>query len=69
MNTGPQNLHKHFQKLATAGSECLVGNNLEVLYKFLEGGFSIDDIDLGRTLYSVMDEGEIEERGMFKCGI
>ena len=66
MNTTPQNLHKHFQKLATAGSDYLVGNNLEVLYKFLEGGFSID---FGRTLYSVMDEGKIEEKGMFKCGI
>ena len=28
-----------------------------------------DDIDFGRKLDSVMDEGEIEEKRMFKCEI
>ena len=39
----------------------LVGNNLEVLHELLVGRFSKDDIDFGRILNSVMDEGEIEE--------
>ena len=33
------------------------------------GGFSKDDIGVGRKLNSVMDEGEIEEKGKFKCEI
>ena len=67
MNTGTLNLHKHFKK--TAGSDYLVGNDLEVLYEPLERGFLEDDIDFGRKLDSVMDEGEIEEKRMFKCEI
>ena len=35
----------------------------------LEGGFLEDDIDVGRKLNSVMDEGEIEEKRMFKYEI
>ena len=62
MNTGSLNLHKHFRKMATTGSDFLAGNNLEVLYELLEGGFSEDDIDFGRKLDFVMDEGEIEKR-------
>ena len=54
---------------STTGSDYLVGNDLEVLYELLEGGFLEDDIDFGRKLDSVMDEGEIEEKGMFKCEI
>ena len=71
MNTGSLNLHKHFQKMATTGSDYLVGNDLEVMYELLEAGFLEHDIDFGRKLDSVMDEGEIEEKGMFKyeiCG-
>ena len=68
MNTGPLNRHKHFHKLATTGRDYLVENDLEVLYELLEGGFSIEDIDFGRKLNSVMDEGEtVEEKGMLKC--
>ena len=55
--------------MATTGSDYLVGNDLEVLYELLEGGFLEDDIDFGRKLDSVMDEGEIEEKIMFKCEI
>ena len=57
--------------MATTGSDYLVGNDLEVLYELLEEGFLEDDIDFGRKLDSVMDEGEIEEKGMFRhkiCG-
>ena len=39
----------------------LVENDLEFLHELLVGGFSKDDIDFGRILNSVMDEGEIEE--------
>ena len=63
------NLHKHSQKMATTGSYYLVGNNLEVLYELLERGYLEDDIDYGRKLDSVMDEGEIEEKGMLRCEI
>ena len=45
--------------MATTGSDNLVGNDLEVLYELLEGGFLEDDIDFGRKLDSVMDEGEV----------
>ena len=48
--------------MATAG-DYLVGNNLEDLYEFLERRFLEDDIDFGRKLHAVMDEGKIEERG------
>ena len=48
--------------MATTGSDFLAGNNLEVLYELLEGGFLEDDIDFGRKLDFVMDEGEIEKR-------
>ena len=39
----------------------LVENDLKLLRELLVGGFSKDDIDFGRILNSVMDEGEIEE--------
>ena len=55
--------------MATTGSDYLVGNDLEVLYQLLDGGFLKDDIDFGNKLDSVMDEGEIKEKGMFKCKI
>ena len=55
--------------MATRGSDYLVGNDLEVLYELLEEGLMEDDIDFGRKLDSVMDEGEIEEKEMFKCEI
>ena len=35
----------------------------------LEEGFLEDDIDFGRKLDSLMNEGEIEENGMLKCEI
>ena len=63
------NLQKHFEKMATTGSDYLVGNDLQTLYELLEGGFLEDDIDFGHKLHSVMDESEIEEKGMFKCEI
>ena len=62
-------MHKTFQKIATAGSDYLVGNNLEDLCELLEGGFLEGDMDFGQKLDSAMDEGEIEEKGMFKCEI
>ena len=65
----PVKLYKHFQKMATAGSDHLVGKDLEDLYELLEGGFLEGDIYFGRKLDSVMDEGEIEEKGIFKCEI
>ena len=55
--------------MATADSDYLVGNDLEDLYELLEGRFLEDDIDFGRKLEYVMDEGEIEEKGMFKYEI
>ena len=55
--------------MATAGYDYLVGNDLEVLYELLEGVFLEDDTDFGRKLDSVMDEGEIEKKVMFKCEI
>ena len=55
--------------MSTTGSDYFVGNDLEVLYELLQAGFLEDDIDFGRKLDSVMDEGEIEEKGMFKCEI
>ena len=47
----------------------MIGNDLEVLYELQEGGFSKHAIDFGRKLNSVMDEGEIEAKRMFKCDI
>ena len=47
--------------MATTGSDYLIGNNLEVLCELLEKGFLGDDIDFGRKLDSVTDEGEIED--------
>ena len=47
----------------------MVQNNLEDLYELLERGLLEDNIDFGCKLDSVMDEGEIEEKGMFKCEI
>ena len=62
LNTGSLNLHKHF---GNGGQQAvisyLVENDLKVLRELLVGGFSKDDIDFGRILNSVMDEGEIEE--------
>ena len=55
--------------MATPGYDYLVGNDLEVLYELLEGVFLEDDTDFGRKLDSVMDEGEIEKKVMFKCEI
>ena len=55
--------------MATADSDYLVGNDLEDLYELLEGRFLEDDIDFGRKLEYVMDEGEIEGKGMFKYEI
>ena len=52
---------KQFQKMATAGTDYLVENDLEDLYELLEGEFLEDNIDFGRKLDSVMDKGEIEE--------
>ena len=48
--------------MATTDSHYLVGNDLEVLYEFLEGGCLEDGIDFGRKLDSIMDEGEIEKK-------
>ena len=62
MNNGPLNLQKHFQKMATTGSDYLVGNNLEVLYELLEGGFLEDHIEFRHKLDSVIDEGEIGKK-------
>ena len=53
----------------TTGSDQLVENNLEALYELLEGGFLEDEIDFGCKLHSVMDEGEIDQKGLFKCQI
>ena len=55
--------------MATRGSDYLVGNDLQTLYELLEGEFLEDDIDFGHKLHSVMDESEIEEKGMCKCEI
>ena len=55
--------------MAIAGNDYLVGNNLENFYERLKRGFLEDDINFGCKLDSVMDEGEIEEKGMFKCEI
>ena len=55
--------------MATAGYDYLVGNDLEVLYELLERVFLEDDTDFGRKLDSVMNEGEIEKKVMFKCEI
>ena len=55
--------------MATTDSHYLVGNDLEVLYEFLEGGCLEDGIDFGRKLDSIMDEGEIEKKDMFRCEI
>ena len=52
---------KQFQKMATAGTDYLVENDLEDLYELLERGLLEDNIDFGRKLDSVMDKGEIEE--------
>ena len=60
-------MHKHFQKMATPGSDYFVGNGLEDLYKLLERRFLEDNIDFGCKLHSVTDEGEIEEKRMFTC--
>ena len=62
MNTGSLILHKNSQEIATTGSDYLVGNNLEVLYELLQGGFLEDDIDFGRKLDSVMNEGEKKKK-------
>ena len=69
MNNGPLNLQKHFQKMATTGSDYLVGNNLEVLYELLEGGFLEDHIEFRHKIDSVIDEGEIGKKRMLKCEI
>ena len=34
----------------------MVGNDLEVLYELLEGGFSEDDIDFGRKLDGIPEK-------------
>ena len=52
---------KQFQKMARAGTDYLVENDLEDLYELLERGLLEDNIDFGRKLDSVMDKGEIEE--------
>ena len=58
---GQLNLHKYFQKMMTASNDYLVTNDLENLHELREGGFLEGD--------SVMDEGGIEEKGIFKCEI
>ena len=55
--------------MAVAGNDYLVGNNLEDFYERLERGFLEDDINFGCKLDSVMDEIEIEEKGMFICEV
>ena len=55
--------------MAIAGNDYLVGNNLENFYERLKRGFLEDDINFGCKLDSVMDEGEIEEKGMFICEV
>ena len=55
--------------MVIAGNDYLVGNNLEDFYERLKRGFLQDDINFGFKLDSVMDEGEIEEKGMFKCEV
>ena len=39
-------------------------NELEDLYELLEGGFLEDDLDFDQKLDYLMDEGEIEKKGM-----
>ena len=53
--------------MSAANSDYLVENDLEDLYEVLEGGFLKDDKDFGWILDSLMDEGQTEVKGMFKC--
>ena len=48
--------------MATPGSDYLVGNGLEDLYKLLERRFLEDDIDFGCKLDSVTDEGKQKKK-------